>query len=136
MFKFYFDYIISKIGINANFGYYKNFIMINIDNIWAEFYSELIKSKKYINYINENNKKDYFIDFLIKLDNELSDCLKEIYGDKDKSIIEIDITKNAIKNLKNKMEQNIQKNNISPDNYNYFELLFEKLEFEDLIKYK
>ena len=110
--------------------------MINIDNIWAEFYSELIKSKKYISYINENNKKDYFIDFLIKLDNELSDCLKEIYGDKDKSIIEIDITKNASKNLRNKMEQNIQKNNISPDNYNYFELLFEKFEFEDLIKYK
>ena len=136
LFKFYFDYIISKIGINVNFEYYRNFIMINLENIWAEFYSELIKSKKYINYVNENSKKDYFIDFLIKLEKELSDCLKEIYGDKDKNLIEIDITKNAIKNLENKMEQSIQKNNISPDNYNYFKLLFEKLQFVDLIKFK
>ena len=136
LFKFYFDYIISKIGININFEYYRNFIMINLENIWAEFYSVLIKSKKYINYVIENSKKDYFIDFLIKLEKELSDCLKEIYGDKDKNLIEIDITKNAIKNLENKMEQSIQKNNISPDNYNYFKLLFEKLQFVDLIKFK
>ena len=136
LFKFYYDYITSKLHINANYEYYKNLILINIENIWAEFYSELIKSKKYIDYINEDNKKDYFFDFLIKLENELSDCLKEIYGEKDKNLIEIDVTKNAIKNLRNKMNQNIVNVNITLDNYNHFKLFIDKLKFEDLIKLK
>ena len=136
LFKFYYDYITSKLHINANYEYYKNLILINIENIWAEFYSELIKYKKYIDYINEDNKKDYFFDFLIKLENELSDCLKEIYGEIDKNLIEIDVTKNAINNLRNKMNQNIVNVNITLDNYNHFKLFIDKLKFEDLIKLK
>ena len=46
LFKYYFDIINGNFCNSLNFGYYKNFALIQIDDIWSEFYSNFIKKKK------------------------------------------------------------------------------------------
>ena len=132
LFRYYFDIINNNFGNSLNFNYYKNFVLIQIDNIWSEFYSNFVKTRG--NKIdNFDEVKDYFINFLIKFENDWPKNLNEIYGsDNDK--IKTDIVNVAVKNIKKKIIE-INENLFAPNiEYEIFNDLLTKLNLSDIIK--
>ena len=126
LFKFHYEYISNNIGIDISFEYYKNFNLVNIDNIWSEFYSEFIKERGNKKFVFDD-KKDYFIDFLTKFEKEWPECLKELYNDKNK--IKADIIAMIIKNLKCVIIKNTEKS----FNFNDYRKILSEIELKDLI---
>ena len=47
LFKNYFEIIAKDIEYNQNLEYYKNLALMQLDNIWSEFYSDFINYNKY-----------------------------------------------------------------------------------------
>ena len=102
--KFIYEYINFYIENSVSYEYYKNFTLMNLDNIWSEFYSKFISDGN--NNIILHGEKDYFKDFMEKFENEWPDYLKEIFNNE--KIIKIDIMAFVMKNLKNEFnDENI-----------------------------
>ena len=130
--KFYYDYIDFNLENNINFEYCTNFTLMQIDNIWSEFYSNFVKERGNNNIIF-NYSKDYFVDFILKFENDWPNYVKEIYGVNYQKKIEADITKIIIQNLIKTFIQN--KNNLDPinDYYNFKDSIL-KIKFSDVFK--
>jgi len=131
--KYYYEYIDNILQNNIPFAYYKHFCLINLDNIWAEFYSDFIKERGNRKNILDN-KKDYFINFFEKFNVDWLDYSKKIYGENFKEKIKRDIFLIIMKNLK---EECIKCNldiNSYPDNARSYKILLSKLELNQLLK--
>ena len=118
---------------NISFEYYKNFCLMNLDNIWAEFYSAFIKERGNKKIILDN-KKDYFINFFEKFDEDWIDCSKEIYGEEYNTKIKSDIFKIIMNNLKKIIINSKMDINAYDNQYSSFNNLLLKLELKDLLK--
>ncbi len=133
--KFYYDYIDFNLENNINFEYYTNFTLMQIDNIWSEFYSDFTKERGNRKYIN-GGKNNCFINFLQKLENDWSDCLKEIYDNKDKIKINTDLIIKSIKNLQliilQKDESEKERNDL--DNCGIFKNIIANVKLPELLK--
>ena len=109
---------------DINFDYYKNFMLLKIDDIWSEYYSEFVKERGNHDIVLDN-KKNYFIDFIEKFEREWPDYLKEIYTDNYEIKKDADITTLIMKNLKKEIiNKNDNLNNILDDFENFENLLF------------
>ena len=130
-FNYCFD-CLYDIGENINYEYYKKFTLSKIDDIWSEFYSDLVKDRNKEEKLDIN--KNYFIAFMEKFQNEWPNYLKEVYGENYEQNLKSDLISNIMKTLINKINM---KNNIFNDAYNDYNSLKEllsKIKFENLFK--
>ena len=130
-FNYCFDCLRDIFAENVNYEYYKIFTLSKIDDIWSEFYSDLVKERGYKNY-NLNARRNHFIDFMEK--SEWPNYLKEIYGEDYRQQIKSDLIYNIMKNLKNEIIMKNNNFNDAFDGYNTFKDLLSKIKFENLIK--
>ena len=130
-FNYCFD-CLYDIEENINYEFYKKFTLSKIDDIWSEFYSDLVKDRNKEGKLDIN--KNYFISFMEKVQNEWPNCLKEVYIENYENNLKSDIIAKIMKTLKNEI---YMKNNILNDAYNDYNCLKEllsKIKFEDLFK--
>ena len=133
LFKNYFEIIAKDIEYNQNLEYYKNLALMQLDNIWSEFYSDFVKERG--NKIEKFNfNKNYFAIFLDKFEIEWINFMKEIYGNNNNAF-DVDLTKITIKNIKRKINTVVDTDGLIED-YNNFKNIFENLKLYDIIKYK
>ena len=132
LFKFYFDIISHAVGFYQKLDYYKNYALMQIDNIWAEFYSDFVKERgnKNVNF----NGKNYFAEFLNKFEKDWINCMKEIYSSDEKKY-KADITDFCIKKLKNKIDYDINEDDLNGD-FNRFSLILKNIKLSDLFEKK
>ena len=133
LFKFYYEIIMKSISYYQNLEYYKNFTLMQIDNVWSEFYSDFVKERGNKKIYFDCNK-NYFIEFLDKFELEWINCMNDIYRNDNKKI-KYDLMNIAIKNIKIKIS-NIKSMNIVSDDYIIFRKVFENLKLRDIIKYE
>ena len=131
--KYYYEYIDNVLQNNIPFEYYKHFCLINIDNIWAEFYSDFIKERGNKKIILDN-KKDYFINFFEKFNEDWIDYSKEIYGENFNEKIKCDIFLLIMKNLKEKYINCKLDINSDADDISNFKRLLSRIELDQLLK--
>ena len=128
LFISYYDFMSEFLSIDINYEYYKNYTLVNLDNIWSEFYSEFNEERGNSNFIL-NDKHNYFIDFLNKFEKDWPLALKEINQYNDQRKINADLflitSKNLIKIINQKDAAN---------NYNIFKNLLSKIELSELLK--
>ena len=132
LFKYYFEIINGNFGSSLNFDYYKNFALIQIDNIWSEFYSNFIQKRENKIDIFDDNR-DYFVNFLDKFENDWPNNINEIYGN-DNNKMKTDIVNIAIKNIKNIIIKNNESLKDTNKGYEKFNELLTKLNLSDIIK--
>ena len=130
LFQCYYEFFSDNFDDSKNFGYYKNFSLNQIDDIWAEFYSDFEKERN--NNTNFNTKKNYFADFLNKLQNDWHESLREIYGEKCIKIAEFDLVYIVIKNVKNKIVKTNFAHNYNDDYNNFYNILV-NLKLSDIL---
>ena len=128
--KSLYEYIDNKMQYNIVYSYYKNFCLINLDNIWTEFYTNFIKERGNRNNIL-NNKEDYFLNFIEKIQIDWIDYLKELYTNNNNINLKNDLFSYAIKNIEEKYKKYKIKNDIN--DINGFKNFLSKLELKDLI---
>ena len=131
LFKSYFEIISRGIEFYQNFEYYKNFVLMKIDDIWSEFYSDFVKERGNINLICNKNQ-NYFADFVNKFEKEWLNCMKEIYQNDNKKF-EVDATNICLKKLKKKIDYDIKEDEFSKD-FNNFKKIFENIKLSDLFE--
>ena len=131
LFQFYYEYIYNNLDDNKIFEYYKNFSLIQIDNIWAEYYSSFVKERNN-NNSNFNSKKNYFVDFLNKFEQDWPECLKEIYGEKYLKIADFDLILIVIKKIKNIINNKNIADDYNEDYNNFYNILI-NLRLSDIL---
>ena len=131
LFKYFYEIISKSIWFYQNLEYYKNFALMQIDNIWSEFYSDFLKERGNKNYII-NQKKNYFADFLLIFGKKWINCMEEIYKGEEK-IYDVDLTNITINKLITKISYDINTDNLLED-YNNFKRIFETIKLSDIFE--
>ena len=131
LFKYYYEIISRNINFNQNMEYYKNYALMQIDNIWSEFYSIFVRERG-MKDSNFDKNKNYFLEFLEIFEKEWFNCMKDIYSN-DNQKYEVDLTNISVKNLKRKIDCKINANELSQD-FDNFKKILENITLSDIIK--
>ena len=98
-----FDCLITCLEESIHYEYYKNYLLLKMDDIWSEYYSDFIKEKKK-EYIDNETGNIHFYQFLKKFEKEWIEYLKDIYLDDYQNKIKADIIVIIIKSIIQKIK--------------------------------
>ena len=132
-FNYCFDCFYDSFGDNINYNHYKIFTLSKLDDIWSEFYSDLVKEREKKDEILDN-KRNHFIDFMEKFLNEWPNYLKEIYVENYEMQLKSDMIISMMKTLKKEINLKHNYLNDAFDDYKCFKDLLSKIKFENLFK--
>ena len=127
-----FDCLITCLEESIHYEYYKNYLLLKMDDIWSEYYSDFIKEKKK-EYIDKETGNIHFYQFLKKFEKEWIEYLKDIYLDDYQHKIKADIIVIIIKSIIQKIKTYSSFKKNKNFNKGIFLSFLSSLKLEDLL---